>query len=159
VDELDRRLLGRMQSDFPLVPRPFARLGEELGVSEGEVLERVVALISAGLVRRIGPVLDPERVGRVGALAAMAVPQDAIEGVAATIAACPAVTHNYEREARHGACPYNLWFTLTAESPAALAESVAALERATGLPITILPVVRKFKLGVRFSFTDDAPDG
>ena len=152
MDETDRRLLVRIQGEFPLVPRPFAMLGTELGMTESQVIQRLSALCGRGLIRRIGPVLDPERVGRVGALVAMAVPDDRIEAVAAAVSACPAVTHNYQRVPVEGSCPYSLWFTLTAPSQEALGEAVAGIGRAAGLPVTVLPVRRKFKIGVRFNF-------
>jgi len=159
VDDTDRRLLNRIQSDFPLVPRPFGRLGEELGLPEDEVIRRVAALCEDGLIRRIGPVLDPARVGRLGALAAMTVPAGRVESVATTVSQIERVTHNYERAPIHGTCPYNLWFTLTAEAPDALAATLGAVEKATRLPVVVLPVLRKFKIGVRFSFPEEGGDG
>ncbi len=159
MDATDLVLLGGMQSGFPLVPRPFAALGELLGLSETEVLKRVSRLRRQGLIRRIGPVVDPEKAGLVGALVAMAVPEVRLEAVAAAVSACPSVTHNYQRVPLAGSCPYNLWFTLTAPSQDALAEAIAAIEEATGLPANILPVRRKFKIGVRFTFSNDDPNG
>ena len=156
MDSTDRRLLDRLQGDLPLVARPFAAIGRELGLSEGEVLGRVRALHNRGLIRRIGPVLDPGRVGRVGVLAAMTVPAERLEDVAATVSACERVTHNYERQPIHGGCRYNLWFTLTARSQEALAEAVDAIAGATGLAVATFPVGRKFKIGVRFALSGDA---
>jgi len=156
VDETDRKLLDRLQASLPLVPRPFAAVGEPLGLSEDEVLERVRALHERGLIRRIGPVLDPEKVGRVGLLAAMAVPAERLEAVAVQVSDCDRVTHNYERVARHGTCPFNLWFTLTAGDRDELAGAVERLAEATALAIATFPMRRKFKIGVRFSFTDDS---
>jgi len=153
MDDLDRAILHRIQADFPLVSRPFGRIAAELGLGEEQVLERVAALRRDGMVRRIGPVLDPRRVGRVGVLVAAAVPEDRLESVAAAVSASSAVTHNYLRAPLHGRCPYNLWFTVSATSEAALAERLAALEQAVGLPLAALPSVRKFKIGVRFSFS------
>jgi DNA-binding Lrp family transcriptional regulator len=154
VDNTELLILGALQSGFPLVPRPFRAVGEKLGLSETEVLRCVVALRRKGLIRRIGPVLDPEKVGRVGALAAMTVPAERLAEVAGAVSACPSVTHDYERVPLDGRCPYNLWFTLTAPSQVALAEVIEAIEKATGLPIIFLPVRRKFKIGVRFSLSE-----
>ena len=159
MDSTDRALLGDIQSGFPLVPRPYAALAEKLGMSEGEVLERLGRLQREGLIRRIGPVLDPERVGRLGALVAMAVPEDRIEAVAAAVSTFPSVTHNYQRVPLNGSCPYSLWFTLTASSQEALDEAVAAVGEATGQRPHVLPVLRKFKIGVRFTFSDDDANG
>ena len=159
MDTTDRRLLDRLQASLPLVARPFAAVADELGLSEEEVLERVRALSERGLIRRIGPVLDPQKVGRVGVLAAMAVPAERIEEVAATVSACERVTHNYERTTLHGDCPCNLWFTLTATSQEALAEAVHAVAEATGLPVATFPVRRRFKIGVRFALAEESDDG
>jgi DNA-binding Lrp family transcriptional regulator len=156
MDKTDRKLLDRLQADFPLVPRPFAAIGEELGLSEPEVIARAASLQRRGLIRRIGPVLDPEKVGRVGALVAASVPAEQLEAVAAKVSACERVTHNYERAPRRGRCPYNLWFTLTAPSADELARAVAAIGRATGLAVALFPVRRKFKISVRFPLADDA---
>ena len=156
VDAVDRKILDRLQAGLPLEERPFAALGREVGLSEAEVLERIRALCAEGLIRRIGPVIDPERSGRAGILGAMAVPPDRLEEVAATVSARPTVTHNYERVARHGQCPYNLWFTLTADSEAHRGELLDRIARATGLPVARFPVLRKFKIGVRFTFAEDS---
>jgi len=55
LDALDRALLEEMQIAFPLVPRPFAALGEGLKVDESEVLARVSHLEETGT----GPSLTP----------------------------------------------------------------------------------------------------
>ena len=156
MDAVDRKLLRRLQADFPLVPRPFAAIADEMGLGEGEVLERVAALLREGLVRRLGPVIDPAKVGRVATLAAMAVPDERIEAVASIVSAHAEVSHNYLRQPDSGECPYNLWFTVSAGSPDGLAEAVAAIEKETGLPAVALPVRRKFKIGVRFSFENES---
>lgn len=159
MDETDRRLLDRLQEDFPLVERPFGVLADELDCAESEVLRRVQGLAEAGLIRRIGPILDPKKMGRVGTLCAVAVPPERMDEVAERVSACDGVSHNYERQPLHGTCPYNLWFTCSAESQAALAARVDELSEAIGLPIERLPTRRKFKIGVRFSFAEEDDDG
>ncbi|NQT51779.1 Lrp/AsnC family transcriptional regulator, partial [bacterium] len=151
MDALDRKLLDRLQADFPLTPRPYASLAEELGSDEEALIERVRALQQAGLVRRIGPVVDPAKAGRVGTLCAVSVRDERIEEVAAIVATRKAVTHNYERKPIHGSCPYDLWFTLTAASGDELDAAIADLAGDIGLPIVKLPTLRKFKIGGRFA--------
>ena len=41
LDSVDRQLLDIIQTDFPLSPRPYAELGQRLGLNEQEVLDRV----------------------------------------------------------------------------------------------------------------------
>ena len=154
MDTADRRLLDRLQDSLPLVPRPFAAIGRELGLGEQDVLARLAALRDEGILRRIGPVLDPGKVGRVGVLAAMAVAPERLEAVAAAVSACERVTHNYERTPIHGTCPYTLWFTLTAGSQAELAAAIDRIAAATGQGVATFPVGRRFKIGVRFPLAD-----
>ena len=110
MDDLQRRLLDCCQRRFPLVSRPYAEIAGKFGVDEDEVIEALRALIDDGTASRIGPVF---RTGRVGAstLAAMQVPEDRMQEVAALISAYPEVNHNYEREHR-----FNLWFVVAAAS-------------------------------------------
>ena len=154
MDTLDRKLLDRLQEGLPLVSRPFEAVARELGTNESAVLERLRELAARGLLRRLGPVIDPKKVGRVGTLAAMAVPEERMEEVAQIVSAWDGVSHNYLREPLRGHCPYNLWFTLSAESPEALEEALAEVERQTGLAVARLPTKRMFKIGVRFNLSD-----
>src|SRR3954469_21635781 len=44
MDDADRTLCDLIQNDFPVVARPYAALGERLGESEQQVLERIARL-------------------------------------------------------------------------------------------------------------------
>ncbi len=107
LDALDQALLERMQFAFPLVPRPFAALGEELNLDESEVLARVLRLKGAGTIRQIGAIFDTRRLGYQSTLVAFHTGNGALETVAAQVSDHPGVSHNYARP-HH----YNLWFTL-----------------------------------------------
>ncbi|MGD2024173.1 MAG: AsnC family transcriptional regulator, partial [Desulfobacterales bacterium] len=37
IDDIDRAVLNRIQSDFPLTPRPYHTIGQELEISEDDV--------------------------------------------------------------------------------------------------------------------------
>ena len=54
MDNTDRAILNRIQSDFPITPRPFLAIANDLGFSENEVLKRVAKLKKKGIIRRIG---------------------------------------------------------------------------------------------------------
>ncbi|HSD96663.1 MAG TPA: Lrp/AsnC family transcriptional regulator, partial [Sulfuricaulis sp.] len=92
LTELDRRLLNDFQQDFPLSPTPYADIARDLGVTEVEVLVRLEALKSAGAVSRVGAVVRPNTVG-VSTLAAMAVPPERLESVAALVNGYTEVNH------------------------------------------------------------------
>lgn len=50
----DARLLEILASGFPLLPNPYEAIAAILGTSEARVLERLEALVEAGVIGRIG---------------------------------------------------------------------------------------------------------
>lgn len=145
LDVTDRRLLDIIQAAFPLAPRPYAILGEALGITEQEALDRVRALRSRGIIRRLGANFQSARLGFVSTLCAAKVPEAKMEAFVARVNACPGVTHNYLRE--HA---YNIWFTLISPSREAENAELAAITADTGVPILNLPATRLFKIRVNF---------
>ena len=119
-DALEFRLLNEFQRDFPLCPAPFAELAARLGVGERAVLGSLEKLRREGKISRVGAVFAPKRIG-ASTLAAMAVPPDRLDAVAAAVNRFPEVNHNYEREHR-----YNLWFVVTAASEGRLQATLGA---------------------------------
>lgn len=144
LDDLDRRILNRTQQDLPLVAEPFAAVAAELGIDEAELLERLAAMKDRGDISRVGPMYRVDGFGGGLALMAMAVPVDRFEEVAAKVNALPEVAHNYERE--HA---LNMWFVVAAETPAAMAGTVAAIESATGLAVHAFPKEREYFLELK----------
>ncbi len=153
MDESDAKLLTRIQSRFPIEPRPFRRLGVELGMPEQEVLARIRRLSSSGLIRRLGATFHPGPLGYVSTLVGMQLPVARIEEIAAVIGRFPEVTHNYERED-----DWNLWFTLTAESAERLEAVLDAIRReAPGCRLISLPATKRYKLRVEFDLVRRDP--
>ena len=143
-DCLDTRLLDEFQRDLPLVPRPFADIAEALGTTETDVLSRLARLQDCGRISRVGATCRPNTAG-ASTLAALAIPEAQIEEVAEIVGAEPGVNHSYLRED-----PWNLWFVATAPSDAELAQSLARIESASGLPVLSLPLVRPFNIDLGF---------
>jgi DNA-binding Lrp family transcriptional regulator len=145
LDQLDRRILDIIQTRFPLVPRPYAALGEQLGLTERAAFDRVCALRRAGAIRRIGANFQSDRLGFSSTLCAARVDPGQIEAFTREVNGHPGVTHNYLRD--H---PYNVWFTLTAPSPEDMASILADITRRTGIAILDLPASRVYKIRVDF---------
>jgi len=141
---LERRLLNDYQQLLPLEPRPFARMAEALGSSDGAVLAALERLQERGAISRVGPVFRPHAVG-TSTLAAMAVPADRLESVAALVSGFPEVNHNYERE-HH----FNLWFVATAADPDQLHATLRSIEQRSGLPVMSLPMEEAYHLNLGF---------
>ena len=145
LDDLDRRILDLIQSDFPLESRPYALLGEKLGISEKDCLTRVRKMRQNGLIRRLGANFQSNKVGFVSTLCAAKVPETHKKEFIEKVNELKGVTHNYERD--H---PYNIWFTLISESRETAAELLETLRRDTGLEILNLPATKLYKIKVDF---------
>ena len=98
LDETDRRILNRIQTRFPIAPRPYGVIAEDLGLTEDEVMSRIKRLKEKDVIRRIGGNFVPEKVGFVSTLCAARVPETAIEHFAEVVNRYPGVTHNYQRD-------------------------------------------------------------
>lgn len=142
--ELERRLLNDFQRDFPLTPTPYADMARSLGVSEDEVLARLDALKRAGAVSRVGAVVRPNTVG-VSTLAAMAVPPEELETVAALVSGYTEVNHNYEREHR-----LNLWFVATAPEAGRLKAVLDEIAARTAYEVLSFPLVEDYHIDLGF---------
>jgi siroheme decarboxylase len=145
-DPFDARMLDRLQTELPLVERPWAALAEALESDEAHVLDRVQALRDAGVVRQVSAIFDTRRLGYKGMLVAARTAPEHQDLAAAVFSAHPGVTHNYERE--HD---FNLWFTLTVgpDSRIGLERTVELLGELAGVEsIRPMPALRFFKIGV-----------
>ena len=147
LDSIDHRLLDEFQRDLPLVPQPYAAMGERLGVSEAEVIKRFARLKTGGLVSRVGATIRPNTAGS-STLAAMAVSANRIEEVAAIVGGEAGVNHSYLREDE-----WNLWFVATAPDAAALEQTLARISERTGLRVLDLRLVRPFNIDLGFSLS------
>jgi DNA-binding Lrp family transcriptional regulator len=137
-------LVNAWQRDFPLAPRPFAEIAARCGSDEASVLRCFENLKANGTIDRIGPVFRPNTVG-ASCLAAMAVPPEQLEQVAALVSGYRGVNHNYEREHR-----YNLWFVVTGRSEPEVQWTLSCIEYAASLPVLRLPLLKEYHVDLGF---------
>ncbi|MBL8386853.1 MAG: Lrp/AsnC family transcriptional regulator [Hydrogenophaga sp.] len=149
----DLRLIDRLHGGFPLSDRPFAELAAELGCGEDMLIDRLQRLLSHGDLTRFGPLFQIERAGGRFVLAALAVPEERFDEVAARLGALDEVAHNYRRESAHpdapGATPLNMWFVIAVERAERVARVTEQIEAMTGLPVYAFPKEREFFVELR----------
>ncbi|MCP4690461.1 MAG: Lrp/AsnC family transcriptional regulator [Desulfobacterales bacterium] len=147
MDDIDRSILNRIQSDFPVASRPYLVIAEELSLDEKDVIRRIARLVDEGVIRRIGGNFYPEKLGFVSTLCAASVPEDKIDLFAETVNRYPGVTHNYRRD-NH----MNIWFTFISPSREEIEKNLQTISRETGVEeILNLPATDVFKIRAKFS--------
>ncbi len=148
---LEFELLNRFQRDFPLLPRPFAWIGEQLGIDEATVIDKLQAMQARGWISRVGAVFRPNAVG-ASALAALSVPPARLDEVADLVSGYPEINHNYEREHR-----FNLWFVATADAAVRLQAVLQEIEAISGCgPMLVLPMLEGYHIDLGFDLTTDS---
>ena len=146
--DLRRAVLNPWQRDFPLVREPFTHIATTVGLSTDAVLAGYAQLQNEGALGRIGGVFAGNA-GGAALLAAMAVPPERLDAVAAVVSSHPGVNHNYQRE-HH----YNLWFVMTGQDDTAVRAAMRSLEDATGLPALQLRMQRAYRIDLGFDLRE-----
>ncbi len=146
LDQIDKAILNRIQSNFPIDPKPFLAIANDLDLTEDEVINRVRLLKENGIIRRIGGNFVPDKVGYVSTLCAARVPDEGIDAFAAAVNQYPGVTHNYQRDNE-----FNVWFTFIAPSMDDIEKNLAEISAITGVSeILNLPATKVFKIKAHF---------
>lgn len=145
LDAADKRILSLIQSNFPLEPRPYAVIGEAVGLTEDEALERVRSLKRRKIIRRMGANFQSAKLGFRSTLCAAKVPAEKIDGFVAEVNRHTGITHNYLRNHE-----YNVWFTCIGPSWQAVCDLLDSITEKTGIAILNLPAKKMYKIKVDF---------
>ena len=144
LTDLEQHLLNDFQHGLPLVSRPYQKIAEQLGTTEEVVVDTLNKLKQQGFVSRVGAVFRANSIG-ASTLAAMAVPENELEEVAAMISDYNEVNHNYRRE-HH----FNLWFVVTASDEQALNSVLDDMEHRSGHAVMYLPMLEDYHIDLGF---------
>jgi DNA-binding Lrp family transcriptional regulator len=146
LDETDRSILNRIQSDFPITSRPYLSIAQEIGLTEEEVLDRVQRMKQSGIIRSIGGNFVPGKLGYVSTLCAASVPPEKLAQFTDAVNRHPGVTHNYLRENA-----FNVWFTFIAPSMEEIEDNLKTISAETCITeILNLPATKVFKIKAQF---------
>lgn len=148
---VESAVLNRIQRDFPLTESPFDDMARELTIDGGTLVSTVKEMKERGIVRNIAGIFNPGRLGFVSSLVAFQLDEQDIERAALLVNEHPGVSHNYRRDHE-----FNLWFTLSSETPEKLAKTAGILADRTGAKDTlILKNERLLKIGFMLSIGED----
>ena len=149
LSEEDRRLIAEIQGGLPLTSRPYAAVGERIGLSEQEVIERIRALQESGVIKRLGVVVRHHELGyTANAMVVWDVPDERVDEVGEKLGAQECVTLCYQRPRRLPDWPYNLFSMIHGkerERVSAYIESLVEEEGLQNIPRKVLFSGRRFK--------------
>jgi len=148
---MKEEILSRIQKKFPLVPKPFKVIADELEMSEEEVLTILQEEKKKNIIRQTSAIFDTKRLGYTSSLVAFKIPEEKISAAVKIINAHPGISHNYERNHE-----FNIWFTLAVapDSKLGLDKTLEILSELTEAEEYImLPTLKLFKINVKLNTT------
>ncbi len=139
MDQIDRDIINGLQGGLEICERPYLEAARRLGLQEEDLIARLSRMLAQGLLTRIGPLYQIERMGGAFTLAALHAPAEQYERVAQQVNALPQIAHNYAREHE-----LNMWFVIATETPAEIDTVIAQIERETGCSVFNFPKSREY---------------
>jgi DNA-binding Lrp family transcriptional regulator len=122
-----------VQHDLPNVERPFAAYGEQIGVSEDEVLALLQSFKDRKLMRRFAAVMNHRSAGfKANAMGVWAVPDDRLDEIGPQMAAFSAVSHCYRRPT-YDDWPYSVFTMIHGRNGSDCEATVEAIRSETGI--------------------------
>lgn len=117
LDPKDRAIIEATQAGLPLVPQPYAVVAETLGMAEEELMERLQALKTEGVIRRIGAAPNHYRLGMTAnGMSVWDIADDVVDELGEQIGSLSFVTHCYRRPRALPQWPYNLFAMVHGDS-------------------------------------------
>ena len=110
MDALDREIILATQEGLPLVPQPYQTIAEQLGITPGEVMSRMQAMLDSGVIRRIGAVPNHYALGyKANGMTVWDLVDDRVDEMGERIGQLDYVSHCYHRPRHLPDWPYNFF--------------------------------------------------
>ena len=133
IDAIDRSIVRACQAGLPLLPRPFHHIAEQLGIDAEVVMQRLTAMQTAGMVRRIGVVPNHYALGyRANGMTVWNVDDAQIERLGQAVGQLSFVSHCYQRPRALPEWPYNLFAMVHAKTREEVEQKAALIAQLLG---------------------------
>lgn len=110
LDPIDQQLIATIQGGLPLRSRPYEEIGQQIGLTETQVIERIRRLQENGTIKRLGVVVKHRALGFIAnAMVVWDIPDNEVKTLAKKLAAFECVTLCYQRPRRLPQWRYNLF--------------------------------------------------
>ena len=133
IEDKDHLLLAQISEGLPICSRPYAIMGEKIGLSEAQVIERLTYLQDRGMIKRLGIIVKHATLGyRANAMIVWRIPQAEIDIVAQEMLKFSFVTLCYQRPMLPE-WPYNLYCMIHGKNKVTVKNQLAQLIEQCGL--------------------------
>ena len=146
LSEKDRAIVRTLAGDVPVCARIYKGVAEQLGMTEGDLLERLRDWQASGVLRRFGLLLRHRKIGfKANGMCCWDMPEEEVAAAGRRVAAFPEVTHCYERP-RVDIFPFRLYAMIHTSDWLKTQQLYERLTREAGLADgQVLLSVKEFK--------------
>jgi len=149
LDAIDKALIAVVQNGLPLCERPYAAIGQQLGLDEQAVIHRLQSLQEQGAIKRFGVVVRHHELGyQANAMVVFDIADEKVARLGHCIGKFEYVTLCYRRPRVLPQWPYNLFCMIHGKDRDAVLSHVQELMQRCGLqdvPHAVLFSKRRFK--------------
>ncbi len=149
LNEQDYQLIAAIQDGLPLCSHPYAQIGEQIGLDEQSVIERIDAMLTSGIIKRLGIVVRHHELGyTANAMVVWDVPDKQLDELGARLGRLDCITLCYQRPRRLPDWPYNLFCMIHGQERSKVLAYIDRLVESQGLsdiPHKVLFSGRRFK--------------
>ncbi len=132
LTDVEKKIIALLQTDIPVVKRPFKVMAEQIGITEDEFLSVLKSLDDRKMIRRFGATLKHQKSGfKANAMVAWMVDEDKVEETGKIMATFQEITHCYRRNPAPG-WRYNLYTMVHATSEDECHAIVKRISKAVG---------------------------
>ena len=135
MDADDLLFMEKLDTGIPLVPNPYAEIGDKMGISEDEVISRITALRKEGVIRRIKARINQRSIGIVAnALVTWRIREEDADRAGLSLSKQQGVTHCYRRKPVPGRWEYTIYTVHHGRTRSQVEDEVARISEMTGYP-------------------------
>jgi len=149
LSQRERLLVTAIQGGLPLVSRPVASIGAEIGMRESEVLEYLNRMIANDTIKRFGIIIRHHELGyKANAMVVWDVPDNQVDELGHCFATVDFITLCYRRPRRLPDWPYNLFCMIHGRSRDTVMQQIQEITSRFGLecvPHEVLFSLQRFK--------------
>ena len=110
IDATDRLIITNTQDGLPLVPRPYDEIASQTGLSAELVKQRMSAMLTRGIIRRMGVVPNHYRLGfTANGMSVWDVDEAQMDRIGDLVGGLDYVSHCYQRPKNLPLWPYNFF--------------------------------------------------
>lgn len=133
IDAIDRAIIVATQSGLPLAARPYHAIAASLQLQPQQVMERMLRMQQAGVIRRLGVVPNHYAIGyRANGMSVWDVADELVDQLGAAVGKLEFVSHCYCRPRHLPQWPYNLFAMVHGKSREEVEQQAAQISGLLG---------------------------